>query len=306
MIRPRVSQVLFLSVVLAAFGFATQPAFAGVHGGGGGGFHGGGGGWHGGGGWNGGGGWHGGGWNGGGWNGGGGWHGGGSWGGGGGWHGGGWHGGGWHGGYYGGWHGPYYGGWRGGYYGGWGYPGYWGGWGFGISFNFGWPYWGYYGYPYAYGYSPYYYPNYYPYPYYYGQVSVQSAYPDVQSGYPDPASPYNQPYNQPGANPKYGAPVRQPSTSVPQPPSSANGVKLFEATYRPAAASQRAAATSVASYRPPSSQRSLPAMRPAVQNVIRALNGMPPAARQREIDSGRYNTLTAQELELVRAVVSSQ
>jgi hypothetical protein len=127
--RPGVLRVLLLSLVLVVFGCSAEFAFAGVHGGGGGGFHGGGGGWHGGGG----GGWHGGG---GGYNG---WHGGGGYSG-------------WHGGY-GGWHGGY-----GGYYGGWG----WGWpWGFGVSLNFGWPY---YGYPYAYSY-PYYYP-YYPNSYY--------------------------------------------------------------------------------------------------------------------------------------------
>ena len=86
--RPGVLRVLFLSLVLVVFGCSAEFAFAGVHGGGGGGFHGGGGGFHGGGGY------------------------------------GGWHGGygGWHGGY-GGWHGGYggwYGGYRGGYYGAWG------------------------------------------------------------------------------------------------------------------------------------------------------------------------------------------
>ena len=123
--RPGVLRVLFLSLVLVVFGCSAEFAFAGVHGGGGGGFHGGGGGFHGGGG-----GFHGGG---------GGFHGGGGYGG--------WHGGGYGGGY-GGWRGGYYGGWGGGW--GWGWP-----WGFGVSFNFGWPSYGYYGYPYAYSY-PYY------------------------------------------------------------------------------------------------------------------------------------------------------
>ena len=41
-------------------------------------------------------------------------------------------------------------------------------------------------------------------------------------------------------------------------------------------------------------------MSPAAQNVVRALHGMPPAARQQQIDSGRYNTLSPQELELVK------
>jgi hypothetical protein len=37
-----------------------------------------------------------------------------------------------------------------------------------------------------------------------------------------------------------------------------------------------------------------------VQNVIRALRAMPPAARERQIDSGRYSNLTPKELEFVR------
>ena len=287
MIRPRVLQVLFLSLMLVTVALPTESVFAGVHGGGGGGFHGGGGSFHGGGGY------------------GGGWH-----GGSGGWHGGGY---GWHGGY-GGWHGGYYGGWRGGYYGGgWGYPGYWGGWGFGVSLNFGWPYWGYYGYPYAYGYSPYYYPYYPANPYYYSApVSDPGGYANV-APYGQPyAQPYGQPYAQPNGNPQASAPVARPGVSAPQPAPNANGVNLIEATYRAPAGSQvnaqnrgvnpghpASVIASAASHRPPSSGRQL-SLRPEVQNVIRALNGMPPAAREREIDSGRYNTLTAQELELVR------
>ena len=272
MIRPKVLQILFLSMVLVALGLATEPLFAGVHGGGGGGFHGGGGGFH---------------------------------GGGGGFHGGGGYGGGWHGGGYGGGYGGYYGGYRGGYYGGWGYPGYWGGWGFGISLNFGWPYGGYYGYPYAYGYYPYY-PNYYPYYYpsnpypHYGPVSGTNYGPvSGTANYSDPAS-----YDQAGSNVQYTAPVRQPGARVPQPPSSSNGVTLFEATYRTAAAGSRTvSATTSALNRSTPAVRELPTMRPAVQNVIRALYGMPPDARQREIDSGRYSTLSAQELEFVRNAV---
>jgi hypothetical protein len=37
-------------------------------------------------------------------------------------------------------------------------------------------------------------------------------------------------------------------------------------------------------------------VRPEVQVVIRALRGMPPQARQRQVDSGRYGNLSAQEL----------
>jgi hypothetical protein len=304
MLRPRVLRVLLLSVVLATVGPSTESLYAGVRGGGGGGFHGGSGGFHGGGGgfhggsgfvgphagnfggwrgggWNGGG-WHGGGWNGGGWRGGG-WN-------GGGWRGGGWNGGGWRGCGWncGGWRGPYFGGWRGG----WGYP-WWGGWGFGISFNFGWPAWGY-GFPFAYGNFPYYYP-FYPYPYYYGPVSVQSNYPDAP------------PYDQAGGSPQYNAPARQPGATVPQLAPNSSGVTLQEVTYRRAAVTSPAVLSNAnVVHRPVPAAHEPQEMRPAVQNVIRALNGMPPAARQREIESDRYSTFTAQERELVRAVVSIQ
>jgi hypothetical protein len=55
-----------------------------------------------------------------------------------------------------------------------------------------------------------------------------------------------------------------------------------------------------------SSARRLPASRPEVQNVIRALRAMPPAARQREIDSGRYSNLTPQELQFAKYAAGLQ
>jgi len=260
--RPGVLRVLLLSLVLVVFGCSAEFAFAGVHGGGGGGFHGGGGGFHGGGG---------------------GFHGGGGYGG---WHGGGGYGG-WHGGYgggYGGWRGGY-GSWRGGYggwYGGWGGWGWGWPWGFGVSL--GWPYYGYYGYPYAYSY-PYYYP-YYPYSYYAPGYYAPSSDP---SGYSDPAPPA-----QASGSFQNSAPPRQLA-----PP--ANSVTLHEAVYRhPSANYGAAAAMSGASYRPASARRQLPSMRLEVQNVIRALRAMPPQARQQQIDSGRYSNLSPQEMKLVR------
>ena len=294
--RPGISRTLFLSLVLMTVGFLTQSAFAagrggggggGFHGGGGGGFHGGGGGgFHGGGGY--GGGFHGGG--------GGGWHGGGY---------GGWHGGGYNGyrGGYGGWHGGY-GGWRGGYgYGGWGCCGW--GWGFGVSLNFGWPYGGYYGYPYGYGYYPYsYYPYpyaYNPYPYYYAPVN-NSTY-DSPANNSTAADYSNAPYDQAGGDVQNSAPAAQFSASVPRPPTLSNSVAVQDAIYRPGASSYTtaSAAQGGAIRRPVSAQSEFPATRPEVQNVIRALRSMPPAARQRQIDSGRYSNLSPQELRLVRS-----
>jgi len=198
--RPGVLRVLLLSLVMVVFGCSAEVAFAGVHGGGGGGFHGGGGGFHGGGGY-------------------GGWHGGG-YGGYGGWRGG-------YGGWYGGWRGGYYGGWRGGWGWGWGWP-----WGFGISLNFGWPYYGYYGYPYSY-YYPYYYP-YYP-SSYYAPSSDPSGYSDPAppaqaSGSYQNSAPLRQPAPPANSVTLHEAVYRHPDAN----PGAA--AAMSGASYRPASA----------------------------------------------------------------------
>jgi hypothetical protein len=249
--------------------------------------HGGGGGFHGGGGFAGGGGYHGGG---------GGYHGGGGFASGGyrgvGYHGGGYHGGGYYGGGhggYGGWHGSY-GGWGGGY---WGYPGY--AWGFGLSFGWG-PYWGS-GYPYVYGYGGAWAPAYYPYCYSY---SYPYCYSYVPSGYiASYAEPDNSSSNYASASyaPSRASAPAPRNTTVPTSPT------IKYASYRPPAASHGAGPASpiASSYRPVSrAEHQLRAVRPEVQNVIRALRGMPPGAREREIDSGRYGNLSPQELRFVR------
>lgn len=280
------STVLFLVLTAAPCCFA-----AGAHGGGGGGgFHGGGGGYHGGGGY------------------GGGYHGGGSWGGGyhggggygyhggayGGYHGGGYYGGGYWGGYRGGgyypWRGGY--GWGGGYY---GYPGWgWGGWGFGVGVSFGWG-----------GYAP-------AYPYY-----VYTPVPacDLYGCYPNYG--YYAPVN--------GAPADAPAayirSSSEQPVPAGNFAQPGYAAAQPRAAQPRttpapqARATLInASYRTQSSSYVAPAgyrgsgltrdqfyqLRPGVQNVIRALQAMPPGARVQQLQSGRYNNLSTSEMRLVR------
>jgi hypothetical protein len=40
--------------------------------------------------------------------------------------------------------------------------------------------------------------------------------------------------------------------------------------------------------------------RPAVQNAIRALRGMPPEARQRAIESGRFSNYSPEERDILR------
>ena len=262
----------------------------GFHGGGGGGFHGGGGGFHGGGVA-----YHGGGGN---------WHGGGSsWhGGGGSWHGGGWHGGG------GGWHGGGYH--AGGYYGGrWGYPGYGYGWGFSIGFNWG-PFWGGYRYPYSYAWvPPYYRYDYsyaYPYSYPYYGPAAPAAYVDSSDsndngyayvsgdsgGYVSDSSSAQQP----------SAPAQRFLPPAPQNAPAPSPVTIRNASYTSSAQSYATRATATpSSYRPAGAAiRQLPPLRPEVQNVIRALRAMPPAARERQLDSGRYSNFTPKELEIVR------
>ena len=298
--RPGLLRILLLSVAFAAFALSPELAFArgGGHGGGfgGGGFHGGGG-----------------------------------FGGGhaayGGYRGGSY--GGYRGGSYGGYRGGYGYGYRGGYgYGyrggyGYGWRGGWGGWGccgwgFGLSFNFGWPYWGW-GYPY-YAYYPYYYP-YYPYAYpYYGAYAAPTAYPDPsvygQTGsynYPGPTG-YGQAggsYQQTGDADQGGgtyqggayqnvAPPERPRNSIPQSAPSSNSLTLHDAVYRSAPATYSTpSSASATSYR----SASVAGQRPEVQNVIRALRAMPPNARQRAIDSGRYSNFSAQEMKVVREAV---
>jgi hypothetical protein len=45
-----------------------------------------------------------------------------------------------------------------------------------------------------------------------------------------------------------------------------------------------------------------PALRPEVQHAIRELREMPPFAREREIETGRYSHYSPQEKQLLRSV----
>jgi len=78
-------------------------------------------------------------------------------------------------------------------------------------------------------------------------------------------------------------------------------VTLHEAVYRHPAAGSGTASASAVSYRPAAAERQLSSMRPEVQNVVRALRAMPPEARQRQLESGRYSNLSPQEMKVVRA-----
>lgn len=283
--KPILLSLLSSSIILVALAWAPVPVFAQRGGHGGGGFRGGGAAFHSGGGFHGNSGaYHG-------------YYSGGFQGGGGAFHGGSYYNG-YRGGRYYGSHGGYYG-WRGGYYGGrrgyWGYPGYGYGWGFGVGFGIGYGWGSYYwppAYPYLYGYGPAwgppYYPYYYPYGYYYVAPGYPATYPDPpsqSSGYQDNSS------------------AQQSPTPAQRSTPASNSITISSAVYSPTASTYRSheASGAPSNYRSASSTgRQLPPLRPEVQNVIRALRAMPPGARQREIDSGRYGNLSPQELDLAK------
>jgi hypothetical protein len=294
-------RIVFVLVALIALSSLPQPVLAqrgghggggGFHGGGGGGFHGGGGGAF---------------------RGGGGFYGGGrsgyagarSFGG---YHGGGYYGGraayGWGGRGY-GWGGRGYG-WGGGYWG----HGYGWGWGFGFGFGFGWPYWGW-GYPYGYGYSPWYYapdPYYYSYPYY-GPSGYPAGYPDPDNGNDKPSTA--DPNARPQAN--QNGPARSWRPPGPGGAANTNYTNSNVATAGPRGPVPSLDTTSVTpiSYR---AARSIPErsttgrstsqsdapLRPEMQKALQRLREMPPFAREREIETGRYRQFSPEEKQILR------
>jgi hypothetical protein len=199
-----------------------------------------------------------------------------------------------------GWRGGYGYGWHGGYWGypgwGWGYP-YWG-WGFGLGW--GWPYW--WGYPYGYGYS---YPNSY---YYYS--------PDSSSCPPGYTCPDNNGDNDPPANPNLGGPYyqgpsyrapqnapanpsRPPATTVPQ--NYAPSVAPSDNFNSPVVSVDHLTATQ-SSYHAVHANLPSTHLSPKMQNAVQHLEDMPPFAREREIDTGRYSHFTAAEKQILRNV----
>jgi hypothetical protein len=200
--------------------------------------------------------------------------------GGGGFHGGGgggFHGGGF-GGYRGGWGGAgWHGGWGGyGWRGGWGYPG----WGWGVGFGFGWGWGSYWGYPYAYGY-PYYYP-YYPYYPYYGPNAYPPGDPDRHGGSRDPRDNSEQQNSSyPGPQRSSGVYDKIPATTLTshRPVGDSSSVKYWLANYQ---------------------QGTVP--RQQVRNVVQALLAMPPEARRRQVESGRYRNFSPEEQDFLNQV----
>ena len=213
--------------------------------------------------------------------------------------------------------GRYYGAYRGGFRGGangwragwgrpvgWGWPGrYWGypryGWGWGLGF--GWPWWGWgWGYPSAY----YGYPWYGAYPYddnYDPSYSCPPGYSCPDNGNGDPPSPNsgtnsrNSPAR-PSRAPAYGGAICTTCGSddpVPTDPvASRSNAPILSVDHLTATPSSYRVA------RATSQQNS--SLTPDVRNAMRHLREMPPFARQREIETGRYSHFSPQKKELLR------
>jgi len=196
--------------------------------------------------------------------------------------------------FYGGHYGIPYGGGRGyyGYHAGYGwhggyrrYPYY--GWGWG----FGWPYWGWgWGYGY-YGYNPWYSA---PYLYY--------SYPDYCSpGYSCPPNG-NDDLPPADSSPKPGRTPAKPQRPDESTPDMDDGSRNASATSHGSVLSTAGAVVPVSNYRVANSTQGYTPVSPEVQNAMRALREMPPFARLREIETGRYSHLTAEERALLRNV----
>jgi len=220
--------------------------------------------------------------------------------------------------------GGYYGG-RGGYgwggrgfgWGGRGYGwggGYWGrgyGWGWGFGFGFGWPYWGW-GYPYGYGYSPWYYaPDPYSYPYY-GPSGYPAGYQGPDNGNDDPrTTDPNDPNARPEAN--QTGPARSWRPPGPGGATTTNyaNSNLATAGLRGPVPSLDATSMTPISYRAARSiperstaERATPQsdapLRPEMQKALQRLREMPPFAREREIETGRYSQFSPEEKQILR------
>jgi hypothetical protein len=239
---------------------------------------------------------------------------------------------------YGGFRGGYYGGrgyvgGRGGY--GWGGRGYgWGGrywgrgygYGWGWGFGFGWPYWGWgWGYPYGYYYSPGYYApgSYYSYPYY-GTSDDPTGYPNPGNGNddPPPTDPNTRPLpNQNGPAKSWRPPVPGGAPHANYANSDAAAVaprgsvlsvdrmSVTQTSYRAAGsipahftaerATTQRATTQRATIERAAAQADAP-LRPEVQKALQRLREMPPFAREREIETGRYRDFSSEEKQILR------
>jgi hypothetical protein len=227
-----------------------------------------------------------------------------------------------HGGNFGGFHGGGFGGFRGGTFrgfrgglggfrggfhngfgwGGWGYPGW--GWGLNIAFGFG-PYWGY---PYWYGYGPnaYGYPYSYP-PYYYGDPYADrndDGYygRDYDRGCRCDSDDYRYDHNSsPSKAPRPNAPNTAPGPSAGAAQQGSSNAAYVAKRFADDRLNAAAGSNSRNEFQFAELKQAAVSddLRPAVRNVIEALRAMPPEAKQRQLESGRYDGLSQQERELV-------
>jgi len=193
----------------------------------------------------------------------------------------------------GGWGRPVGWGWRTG----WGWPGRYWGYPWGSGFGFGWPWWGWgWGYPSAYYSSPWYGPS----PYYDPSYSCPPGYscPDNGNDGPPPPPPNSDPnseYSPPRSSrtPVYGGSIC-PTCGAGDPDAAASRstAPILSVDHLTATPSSYRAARATS---PQNS--SLP---PDVRNATRHLREMPPFARQREIETGRYSHFSPQKKQLLR------
>ncbi len=183
-----------------------------------------------------------------------------------------------------------------------GFPGY----GYGLSFGFGFgPYWG--GYPYFYGYSPWWaapYPYYYPYdpydPYYDRDYDREYRYPRDDRD----CSDYRRSCAPPDTSKPRGenAPAKPSNTRVPESSPDLNYVTNDVKDDRsPVSNGGNVPTTHEASnYQLANAVQPLSSgMRPAVRNAIEALRAMPPDAQQRQLNSSRYDSFSPEERKLL-------
>jgi len=193
----------------------------------------------------------------------------------------------------GGYRGGYGYGWRGGYGGrGWGYGRYGWGWGWGLGLGWGWPWWGY---PYGYDY----YPGYYSYPY--DPNYCPPGYTCTYNGNDDPPPPPN---NRPNSGYYPATPWRPSAPEDADASDYANQTDAYR-SQAPILSVDHITAT------PPSSnyhvaqtasltKQEEASLSPQLRNALHHLREMPPFAREREIDTGRYSHFSTKDKDLLR------
>ena len=161
----------------------------------------------------------------------------------------------------------------------------------GIGFWLWWPYWGW-GYPFSYGYRPW---NYAPEPYHYPYY-CPPGYTCPPNGNDDPPAPNPSPKS--GSNPAkpWRPPVSTPNTNY----TTTNVAALTPRD--PFLSTDRITITPSNYQVAHSTTRQNPPVRHEVQSAMRALREMPPFAREREIETGRYSHFSPEERELLRSI----